>query len=98
MNILIVSVNYSKYKIIWKYSNELIIEYKIYEISPDEIDEDLIMEGFVKWDGCSNWNLGKSQCMLHACSRKDLEYFYRLPKICWIHASKHIERFECTND
>lgn len=28
--------------------------------------------GFVKWDGCSNWEFFTEECMFHACERKTL--------------------------
>ncbi len=34
--------------------------------------------GSVKWDGCSNWDFGTSECMAHFCGRKQATSIGRL--------------------
>lgn len=34
--------------------------------------------GHIKWDGCSNWNFDKPDCMHHFCGRKRAEAFANL--------------------
>lgn len=47
----------------------------------------LIIEGSVKWDGCSNFELGKEQqltgCMYHGCSESDLTNLGKILGECW---------------
>src|SRR5277367_1987808 len=36
-------------------------------------DAEVYMQGFVKWDGCSNWILqADRKCMLHFCTQESL--------------------------
>lgn len=34
-------------------------------------DDWVIIDGFVKWDGCSNWNFNTENCMLHFCDKDE---------------------------
>jgi len=36
------------------------------------------IEGFIKWDGCSNWSFHTEDCMAHFCGRKDATSIGRL--------------------
>lgn len=54
----------------------------------NNLDEaEVIIEGSVKWDGCSNWELGKEQAntgvMYHGCSQADLYRIGDILAICW---------------
>lgn len=56
--------------------------------SPDptlEIEEsEILIEGHVKWDGCSNWDFKLSQdCMYHACSMEELLNIGLVLATCW---------------
>ncbi len=42
------------------------------------------MSGFVKWDGCSNWDFEDNErCMFHGCDEGDLLNFGRVMAECW---------------
>ena len=44
--------------------------------------------GYVKWDGCSNWDIDELyRGMLHGCSRRDLLNLGRILGECWDMAS-----------
>jgi hypothetical protein len=39
-------------------------------------DDDVFIDGDVKWDGCANFNVGdQSVCMEHTCRRKHMELY-----------------------
>lgn len=45
---------------------------------------EVFAHGFVKWDGCSNWDFDACQClMIHACSRKNLTNIGEVLARCW---------------
>lgn len=52
------------------------------EWSTNQEDGHVIVEGDVKWDGCSNWSFNE-QVMLHGCAREDLEAVGRMLSECW---------------
>jgi hypothetical protein len=63
------------------------VDYKVYS-SDGEYDDgqkvyetDPIVQGEVKWDGCSNWNFG--DCMMHGCTRQELLNIGIMMSICW---------------
>jgi hypothetical protein len=42
------------------------------------------VHGYIKWDGCSNWYFDEQdKCMLHGCSREDLDRFGKVLVACW---------------
>ena len=62
------------------------VDYEIYEendcCNPHEPVKPII-SGFVKWDGCSNWDFPSTKdCMFHGCERSDLTDFGELMAIC----------------
>ncbi len=86
------SINNVDYEIEWnEHANKGSIGYDIFLVEYDGSKTHL-MHGFVKWDGCSNWNF-EGACMLHACTLEGLNYLSELPKFCWIHCSKNLEKF-----
>jgi hypothetical protein len=55
---------------------------------PDFVDTleeaDVYLHGDVKWDGCSNWHFDEQdRCMLHGCSKKDVQRFGDVLAYCW---------------
>jgi hypothetical protein len=42
------------------------------EMSHDPNDVTPIVRGSIKWDGCSNLDMGEEDCMWHHCSRASL--------------------------
>lgn len=38
-------------------------------------EEEFIIEGSLKWDGCSNWNFKSQDCWFHCCTREELEKY-----------------------
>lgn len=59
--------------------------YLLPEEGPDDGDKPTYLNGFVKWDGCSNWMLDRQSddCMFHACSREDLTRIGEVMARCW---------------
>lgn len=52
--------------------------------SGDEIiKDDLVADGFVKWDECSNWSFKTNHCMHHACTREALAALGDILAKCW---------------
>lgn len=50
--------------------------------SPDEAE--VYLSGFVKWDGCSNWEFNaQEECMLHFCDRDSLGYISKIMQKCY---------------
>jgi hypothetical protein len=47
--------------------------------------------GFIKWDGCSHWSLGKN-VMLHLCGKDGAEDFMNAMLLCFDEAAKMMER------
>lgn len=35
-------------------------------------EAEVTVTGFVKWDGCSNWDFKTSECMMHFCEREQM--------------------------
>lgn len=50
------------------------------ELGPDT---EVFADGSVKWDGCSNWNVGPKNCMIHGCSKEDLVNIGTVLSRCW---------------
>jgi hypothetical protein len=43
-----------------------------------------LMQGYVKWDGCSNWSFPSTEkCMYHACGRPGLTRVGEVMARCW---------------
>jgi len=67
------------------------VDWKIWEISRWERQEgkdvafkgDLFADGFIKWDGCSNWSFHTETCMFHACDRERLVAIGEALAKCW---------------
>lgn len=38
-----------------------------------EVEKGNFLNGFVKWDGCSNWTFGDPDCMMHFCELSECE-------------------------
>lgn len=94
MNEIHVEWNYNKYNVEWYFHNSrLSINYKITRADRDK--NSLIIDGFVKWDGCSNWKFPEQDhIMFHACTLEGLDEYAYLMKFCWTHASTTIENFD----
>ena len=45
--------------------------------------DDILVGGYVKWDGCSNWSFHTEACMHHACSRSMLLEIGDILAKCW---------------
>lgn len=57
------------------------VEFKVYD-TPSSGEEDVpwpvMLEGHIKWDGCSDWDMNTSKCMMHFCGRDDADGLGRL--------------------
>lgn len=52
------------------------------------------LTGDVKWDGCSNWSFDDQEtCMLHFCSRNELENVGKIMAYCWDIAEQWFPNF-----
>lgn len=87
----------TNYRVEWKmHENKLSIEYDVYVEDNEDLDH--FLNGFVKWDGCSNWHFPCfEQCMFHACTREQMSVLSSIPQACWDHAKRTIEGFEGFN-
>lgn len=59
------------------HDNGLSVEFEVYETNFN-CDRSLFLTGYVKWDGCSNWNIPEGNYQLHFCGRKEMEKFTEL--------------------
>ena len=51
--------------------------------------------GEVKWDGCSNWAFDEQdRCMLHGCSREDIQRFGDVLALCWDWTSEILPKWD----
>ena len=47
-------------------------------------DAEIYMNGDVKWDGCSDWEIDENdRCMLHGCDKDDLLNIGKIMAECW---------------
>lgn len=79
----IIKLHYNEYKIMADVKSHH-VDYRIFEENHccNEHEKPLIA-GYVKWDGCSNWNFpSTNDCMFHGCERSDLTDFGELMAIC----------------
>jgi hypothetical protein len=54
------------------------------EPTDDITTAEIFAHGSVRWDGCSNWEFDiQKDCMIHACSRADLENIGHVLARCW---------------
>lgn len=63
------------------------IEFEVYECQHSQLDEIIFMKGYVRWDGCSNWDF-EDRYPLHFCRPKDAEIFALLIKKLYEFAAK----------
>lgn len=66
--------------------NEYYIDFSIIEN-----DEDLVAKGYVKWDGCSNWDISPENVMIHFCSGTDIKEFGQILESCYEYAKEHFD-------
>lgn len=84
-------------------------KFKVYEVSHiedgnvvlqdhcqnvEDIDECTpIVEGSVKWDGCSDWNF-RNDVYIHFCTREGCLGIGQALAYCWDWAEKNLENFD----
>lgn len=64
-------------------AQEHCVDFKVFEVQgaygtepPWEIsDEEPVLDGHVKWDGCSNWDYLTNECMAHYCGVSGVKRF-----------------------
>ena len=76
------------YYILWRFE-ENCSEYKIYAVGRDNGNDDLLADGYIKWDGCSNWWIGQRDCMLHICDPNWITDLHYLMLWCYEKANEH---------
>lgn len=76
------------------YSDEYNAYFDVHEETevPDELE--LIGQGWVKWDGCSNWTFNQSDVAIHFCERNDMLAFGEMMANCYDLAKQLIEGFD----
>jgi hypothetical protein len=52
------------------------------------------LTGFIKWDGCSNWDFHSRDCMIHFCGRKHATSIGRLMDRLYQIASERMEHYD----
>lgn len=56
---------------------------------------EVFLRGFIKWDGCSNWNFDcQESCMIHFCGRGDAAGVGKLFDRLYDLAGAHVEQFD----
>ena len=76
-------------------SLEFAIDFKIFQITSEATNEegedtlllDQIVDGSIKWDGCSNINYG-DKGYIHSCSPEDIINMHKAIEFCWKKAEK----------
>ena len=58
------------------HENGLSVTYEVTRL--DEPEDDLYLDGFVKWDGCSNWTFHRENHMKHFCGKEQVQEMTRL--------------------
>lgn len=53
------------------YCVEFVIFESDYEV--DKTNNDVFLSGYIKWDGCSNWDFENKNYPLHFCSRSEIK-------------------------
>ncbi|MEN6550091.1 MAG: hypothetical protein ABFE07_28950 [Armatimonadia bacterium] len=66
------------------------------EITEDLSSARLDFQGWVKWDGCSDWDFHPypRAPQVHNCSRAGLEDFGQVLLRCWDYAKAHLPNFD----
>jgi hypothetical protein len=74
--------DYFIYKILYSHKEgDYHVDFKIIEpYNGDE--EDIVFSGYIKWDGCSNWDTDKN-CSIHFCGLDGLYNFNECLKECY---------------
>lgn len=57
---------------------ECSVMFSVYVGSDEDADHEPLLIGYIKWDGCSNWNFSKENYPLHCCGRDNAEDFANL--------------------
>lgn len=68
-------------------SHSHVLQYEVYEYDSGEV----IAEGSIKFDGCSNWDFKTDDTLIHFCGMSDLSEFYHSMEACYGHAKRHFE-------
>lgn len=68
------------------------------QTGPDHVeniaDAEVFAHGFVKWDGCSNWEFDiQNKVMIHACERNQLVNLGEVLARCWDMTEKLCEHW-----
>lgn len=56
--------------------SEFHVDFKVSGDNNGEIEP--MFEGYVRWDGCSNWNIPDGYYQIHFCSKKQAENLGKL--------------------
>lgn len=65
---------------------EYSIEYEIY------LDNEIIFNGHVKWDGCSNWQFINNY--FHGCTSDDLLNIGKVLEKCWFLTEESLPKWD----
>jgi len=57
------------------HKNGHIVNFFIYQGNQEVSDEDPLLIGHIKWDGCSNWHFPHSNYPLHFCNQSRAKQF-----------------------
>jgi len=55
---------------------------------------EILFEGHVKWDGCSNWSFGDEGYGLHYCDRDSLTHLGEALSRCWDFTKENHPRWD----
>lgn len=91
------AIDFKLYKITDKWNGNPVWESKekLY-CNTNKLEEARVyLDGFIKWDGCSNWRfVHQTNVMLHFCSLKELQNISDAFTRCWTMTEDLMPKFE----
>ncbi len=69
----------------WAEDHPVSIDFKILTPNGERLEE--IIDGHIKWDGCSNWN---PDGYIHLCGMRHVENLYSALGMCYAIAGKYM--------
>lgn len=72
----------------WRIAHDLLMDFQIYGLDDDEVE----IEGSVKWDGCINWSTSES-CAYHFCEPLCVDRLARAFDRVWKLAAANIPKW-----
>lgn len=80
--------------------HETCIKFKVFEVASWDsdtkmpIDQELYLEGYIKWDGCSHFWFGDEDSYIHMCGKQCFENHKKVFDALWDLAARTIKGFD----